>query len=1304
LIFYQLRYDTWRLKIILKTLPFWKINQNNTRINDVLLKSEYNRVITFILNKKDPIGNFGNIEETFWALLALYSMNKLDSVNKEKINRFVFNYRSPKGGFFSVSEDFPNVKTTFFAIACLHLLDLDLNEDEKRITFKTLLQFRTKTGLFLHCKDPNCKCRQQPAFMYTFYAIASLVLINYHIKLESDFFEKITNIEFNITNYDTFFFFLTLNLLNIEVRIYDRDLIKIINFFERRTGGFGRIGDTFWVISWLISFNLLNKINIGMLLKNYLNKHKKIDGGYGEEKDTISNLISTSQAIIIQSLLNPYIVKEIEKELYIRLSETTHILIKRISDQYSVDEEHIVAILNMMNSRYKWLKIKLLKFESVFNKFIENLKPEDQKIGKIILKSVYVDGLQKIDLIEMANELKVDEEEITRVVFELVDSNLLYGDLSLAQLQKEPHKLKINYVPKYILMRKEKLPFEDISAEMDSVILIQEQINDAINVINKFSDDFKESIEYLLEIDEVEIANLKIDRLLNSYSVKIRSFDDEIEDKYANIKYFSPDIINEYQDWKKTSQATLKNLKILHDELLTKISYRMKIVNAYNELESFVNFVNENINSFRNKIEVFIAIFYKTCSRNELSLRNQEFIEYLDYMDENFKNITRYVQKKSRELATITKKIKLFKNVIISEDHQFGKRIISSDLKSKLQPFENWLENQWNQKQNDSFRKILEYKSKIHKHQELLNYVNETETVLNSQLKSIDKLEDHEKIYSGTIKFIQNVAKTDKYIYNFIRDTNKILEDFDLVVQDIPIIWSEKIKHFGKKIQHLREKIGKKIIDALEIKKKNEFEENIEHQIQNFIIRINEVDNVQNLNWKKINVSYRELINNQLSLIKQAIFEKNEQIEKDYREKSRKYSRFGELSVLALRKWENFYDSIDEGLLKKENNILNILLVKILFELSTPRTGGRVKLEKLSKIIGLDQNELRKKLKKLEEDFRIDINFIEKTEVIPLTEANKNQLEFEDFVFERTQEFKELNNRLTNFFDTISKRRKILENEESIKSKLADIAEKIVNSDVTLNKKFTNQVNNDYNKYMLKKLEEAKKKSNDTLNFIEMIMNKREEYKDFARFELEKITKKYQDISNITDFEKSENIELFNTEIENFHQLISEFRRSSDEFLKKTSKEIYKFDKYIFDLKEKYQNTIKKLSSELKILSSQKTKNIKKILIKNLKELLSTKIEDYQNEFQTRLIKFETEAYKLKKKKDMDNLNQLIKNYYSETIDFLKETQEEIEKFLKNSEDNYKLNRLKYKYEDVLNSWNLDAIKEALIIYLSLFV
>jgi len=1254
--------------------------------------------------KKEATGSYGNIEETFWVLMALYLMNKLDSVEKHKINQFIFNFRSPKGGFYSEDEEYPNVKTTFFAIACLRLLDMDLNEDEKRITFRNLMQFKTSSGLFQHCKAPNCKCKQQPAFMYTFFVIASLVLINYGDRLDSEFIEHFTNNQFNITNYDTFFFFLTLYLLNIEVRMQKKDINKIVNFFSRKIGGFGSISDTFWIISWLKAFGLSDRGDLGNLLERFLKNRRNSDGGYSEEKQIYSTVKTSAQAIIIYSLATPFVVNEIETHVFNRLSENTYILLKCISDEVSISEEQIAAILTILNSRYKWLKIKLLKFESVFNKFVENLKIADQKIGQAILKSVYMDGNEKLDLIKLSESLQVEEEQITRVIFDLVDSKLLYGDLSLAQLQKEPHKLKIKYIPKYILMRKEKLPFEDISAERQSVLLIQEQLNDYINDIQQFPDDLQEAIEYLLDIDEVEIANLKIDRLLNNYSIKIKSLDDEIERKFSEIKYFERDLLFYYHTWKKVSNSVLKNLKNLHDELLTKIDSRMKIVTAYNELESFVNFVNENIAAFRNKIEVFIAIFYKTCSRNELSLKKNEFLNYLDYMDENFKNITKYVQKKSRELAVVTKKIKLFKNVIISEEPQFSSHIISADLKKKLQPFESWLENQWNQKQNDSFKKINEFKSKIHNHEELLKYINETEIVLNSQLNAINKLENHEKIYSSTIKFIQSIAKADKYIFEFIRDTNKILENFDLVVQDIPIIWSEKIKQFGKKIQQLREKIGKKIIDSLEIKKKNDFEEKIETQIQNFIMKINELNNIQNMNWKKINISYRELLNNQLSLINQSIFQKNEQILKEYKENSKKYSRFGDLCVLPLRKWENFYESFGEGLKKKENNILNSLLIRILFQLSTKRTGGRVKLDKLFKIIGLEKTELRKRLKKLEEDFKIDINFIDKNEVIPLTEENKNQLKFEDFVLEETHEFKDLNDRVIRIFDTASQRKKISESEEAIKSILAEIAEKIVNLEVKLQKNFRDQINNEYNRNILKKLDEIKEKTQDNLNYIEKILNKRDEFKDFAKLELNKINKKFEKISNFSDFEKTETIELFNNEINNFYQLISNFKDASEVLIKKTSKNIKKFDRFVFDLKEKYLSSIKKLNSDLKILNYQKTKNIRKVLIQNLKIILSNKIENFQSKFQEKLIKFENDAYRLIKKKDNDALKEIIKNYYNEINLYLSETKDEIENFIKINEENYKLTRLKYKYEDLLESWKLDEIKEGLMIYISLFL
>ncbi|MFX1452739.1 MAG: hypothetical protein ACFFCM_18015, partial [Promethearchaeota archaeon] len=1140
------------------------------------------------MNKKEENGSFGSVEDTFWSLLSLYLMQKLNLIDKEKINKFIFNFRSPKGGFFSTQEEYPDVSTTFYAISCLHLLGLDLNEDEKRITLNYLIESRTKEGLFLHCKDPSCPCRQKPAFLYTFFAIGSIMLINFQDKLESEFFEKLTSLAFNIHNFDTFFFFLSINLLQIEIKMEMQDLLKIIHFFQRKSGGFGRIQDTFWIITWLKSHNCLDRINKGVILEIFLETQKGMDGGYIEQGESTSNLKVTAQAIVILSILNPLIVKELENEVFNRLSESTHNLLKRFSDQFSISEERISEILSMLNSKYKWLNIKLLKFESVFNKFIENLKDSDQKVGKNILKSIYGTDQQKIDLMELANSMNINEPEIIRVIYDLIDAKLIYGNIESSQLIKDSHILEINYLPKFILVRKNLLPSDEISVELENLNLVQEQVNESIKNLQKYPIDFKESIEYLLDIDEVEIANFKIDRLFNDYLIIIKSNDEDITNKISNLKYFKSDITNIFQKWKNISSSTLKDLQEIHDTQSTKISSRMKIVTAYNELEQFVNFVNENITKFRNKIEIFTAIFYKNCSRNELSLKSQEFLDYLDNMDKDFKEITQYIQKKSKELASITKKTKLFKNVIISDDPQFRKQIISTALKKKLQPFENWIENQWNQKRNDSFKKITEFKSKIHKHEELLNYINEMEININSQLKSLVNLEDHEKIYSGTVKIINYINKVDKYISNFIRDTNKILEEFDLVVQDIPIIWVDKVKQFGKKIQALREKIGKKIIDRLQIQKRNEFEENIENHIQNFTIKINDLDKIKEFHWKKINISYLELLNNQLSLMKQSLFQKNEQIMRTYREYSEKFGRFGELSSISLRKWENFYETFDEALNKKENDILDVILIRILFQLSTPRSGGRVNLSKLSEIIGLDQNTIQKRLKKLEQNFKIELNFVDKEEVIPLTEENKAQLKFEDFVLQSSQEFKESYDRLNRFFQYIINRKKISENDDEIKSKLATISEKILNCEVELQKNFSIQLKNDYNQPILKNLEDIIQKSKEYLNQIEDLMNIRADYEDIVKLEFLKIHKKFEEISNFTDFEELKTFETYNDEINEFYQLIDNFYNKSNEYIREQSKNIENFSNYVEDLRIKYQNSVKKLQSDLRILNSQK--------------------------------------------------------------------------------------------------------------------
>ncbi len=424
---------------------------------------------------------------------------------------------------------------------------------------------------------------------------------------------------------------------------------------------------------------------------------------------------------------------------------------------------------------------------------------------------------------------------------------------------------------------------------------------------------------------------------------------------------------------------------------------------------------------------------------------------------------------------------------------------------------------------------------------------------------------------------------------------------------------------------------------------------------------------------------------------------------KDYQENSSKYPRFGDLSLLALRKWESFYESIDEDLKKKENNILDLLLANILFELSTSRTGGRVKLQKLSEIIGLELTVLRKRLKKLEEDFRIEINFIDRDEVVPLTEENKMQLKFEDFIIERIQEFRDLNGRLKRFFESISQRKKICENEESIKNKAKELKEKIISSQISLDKDFSEQMKNEYNKQLINDFEEIKENSIKNINSIDSIMDKRAEFGILAKKEIEKIKKKYEEIVSFTHFEKIETIEQFNAEMEEFYAMIYTFSKSSEENIKKRTKDIKSFDRYAFDLKNYYQNLAKELANDLKITSHEKFKHIKKVLVMNLGEILSSKIEDYLNEFQENLNKFENEANKLMKKKETEMLQDLIRKYHKEVNEFLKKSQDEIDNFFNTNEENYKLTRLKYKFENILDAWDINRIKESFMIYISLF-
>ena len=212
-------------------LPFWELPRYKLKENFKLLRADFQKASKYILDefKKNQEKYFGDLEKTFWGILATYYLNKLDSLNLRNIEKYIFQFRSSDGGFFSEKSKTPDVISTFFAIASLRILGLNLNEDEKQITVRFLQENQREDG-FTHCNDRECKiCRGKTSVISTFYAISSFYLLNKLNEIDASLASKYLSKRLPKSNIHNPFIILSEILVRGSTRI-DENLSYLLEF------------------------------------------------------------------------------------------------------------------------------------------------------------------------------------------------------------------------------------------------------------------------------------------------------------------------------------------------------------------------------------------------------------------------------------------------------------------------------------------------------------------------------------------------------------------------------------------------------------------------------------------------------------------------------------------------------------------------------------------------------------------------------------------------------------------------------------------------------------------------------------------------------------------------------------------------------------------------------------------------------------------------------------------------------------------------------------------------------------------
>jgi len=1288
------------------TFPIWKFYNSDFKITNLYFKT--NKVVKFILGKQRSDYGFGNIERTFWALFALKYLNKLNiTIDPERIESFVSRYQAPIGGFFNIIKQ-PDMWTTFYAIFTLRLINSDLIDEIKSLTVRFIKSTMNQDGLFSHCKNPDCICGGQASLKSTFFALLTLSLLDSldvvenHIRNPRYLLKKISK-----QKIDNIYLLLCRKLLNFDI---DDGWTSVLLKFQRNDGGFGQkefgtMFETFWMLSFLQGNNWLHKVNMGRLFDFLKHSYKK-DGGFNDKLIGVpSDLITTAQATASLIMLTPELIDFIENELLKQVHFQKEVYLKSINEEYFINERLIFNVVKNMVARYDWFDVDLIKFRNVFNTYIKSLNEEDQRIAKKLMNQIRNKKIDTIDINTFAKsfrKIKNKEEKVKEVISNLIKNRFIIGSIEYTRkLLKKSLTLKVYFVPDDLIIRKKDFPFEEIIVEKEEFKLENERVKQITQNAQQIPSEFSTSILTLLDTGEVELAREKLNKNFTNQTKILETLNREIKDIVQKFRYMDFSNQISVKIWNKKEKEILKNLNNLLTKLDIDIRDKEKIIKIYEDLEELVNNINDNLLKFDGMIEKVIEDFNDSCLKEKIDVEQAKYINKVDEIEEHIQSIATEVKQKATVIAGSSKSMAALKNIRISEEKGLSKKIITQ-LSDTLEPFDYFLENQWNRKRESSKERLLDIKSKIHSRNVLLREIKNRKEEIYQRIDGLTQELDEDELDIKIGKLLEEISDVGRYIENYVLDTNILIDGFaNIVALDVPKKWSEDVGFIHLKLNEKRREIKKMILSMREEESKEILETKIENFIVNLKSMLNDLEKLETINYSTSVKNLEELIKEKKDEFSSKIRSNTDEIKKYIKNNVKDFKKFDKTTNISVNRWQSFIQGLETIQFQKKEKITETVLISLIDKLSTPENGGRVDISQLAKYIGLKKNKIKYKIEKLMLYSKIEMVFDEKEEnIIPLKADNKKQLEYEEYIDKYVNNTEK--EHLVNFFQKVCEKKLLNDNATEIYLKIDRLNKKIEENDSFLERDYSNQIVNPYNNNIRQKWEVRKEDVRIELNQILVILNARQQFGLMIGDSIDLIEKEINNINqfilaqirNRVNLNEDLNLKL-DLNVKNYKNLLEEQKSKQAAFIKNQESNFPSFNRIVTDLRDTFNKKIKKL--ELKFLKNKEKLEeiIKQFQTEILKDQLKIDINKKKEDFQKLLEKFDqTRSYL--ERGQLDDAYVVLKSNYNGVSNDLRKLNTDISNFIKISEKKHNLINFKDACKGILRGWDMNEMEDLL--------
>ncbi|MHA1797189.1 MAG: hypothetical protein ACTSVY_01965 [Candidatus Helarchaeota archaeon] len=1282
------------MRLDLDLFPLITSRKSILFINKLIQKEFQNLKLDKILRDADKTPN---IRELFWMVLFYNNINR-DVLNKNNVKKLIFEHRSGEGGFFETNKKYPDIKTTYKCLVILYFINAELNLDEKRMITLFIKKLIDRYGLTRHCFNRKCKCSGKSSIEFTFYAISSLILLDSLNELDENKIKALTTTKILYSENKLVYRLLVNHLLYSKQQLDKR---KIIRRFQRSTeiSNYSAlykpetIDDTIFNIHYLKIMNYLSEIELGRIYEMNL---KPILFEIFTKFDT-KNKVSTEllfKILILLYLITDNLLEVLEIRLFKEFSRSYFIRLEPISERYKVSKELLNNVVSLTSEKYKWFDIKRVTYKELFNKFTNNFKEPVEKIIKNLEDKIIDKNLYKIRFNQLSKELNLPIDKIKESISILIEYGLIFGQIKSSYL-------KISTIPETFLILKKKIPIKDVLQEKTDIGLLKIKILELIKEFKTYPEDFGNSIEYFINIDELDLAESKISKNIKNYYLLLDSKIEQIENKVKDLKFFSIDDLTFYSELHQTADDIKDTLEEKKKELSIQIKKQKKIFNAYSEIANFIDSFTEEQQNLKKQLEELFSTFFKSCKEKTIDKKKDEFLQDIKEIENRFKLLISKLESNKKHFINLTTRIKLFSNFIIIDDKKFDStHQLSLELKSG-NPFDLWMKNYWDVKKNYLLKKINEFQSYVYNREQIIEIIDEKKLMFKELYEQLSSNLDPAKKLDLLLKIDDKILEVDKNIKEIASDTSKILENFPEVILDVNESWKSFKEEFLKLLQPIKENVEVQILSVNKIKLKLDIEKKIENKINNFQKQIAELDKLAKKNWIKSKItllgSFNEKIKGQYKELK----EFDDELKTIFKKYEAEFKNVEQFLSISMNKWQDFFSSIEKIYREKRSRLIKSVLYSFISNQNIMK-GGRISLDFISSKLDLDVETIKKILERSMELYDVDVIFTENNQIIPLFDNNLKLWKFENFLISSKQEFQTNREEIMKVFMKIVDKKAIRLNETELKKYIEIYKERLNIVIGEFNKEGKTHLKVEHLKNLLEDWNSEKQQLINTINNIESILNEREEIEEYYDELFITINNKFETIKNLKELSQRKEILNMYDEMDYLLNTL-EFEKTSPTNLNYFKPKIDGLGNYLSDLEESINKKFDKMIESIKAFQKVSNDKYRELLEGICLCDINQQINEFKNEFKVKLENIDQEIKMIKAKNDKKALKNAFKKYSKELEIYLNETQVKLKKFIEFVEEERGLKYFRYDSKFVLQDWNVEEILEGIRIYFKTF-